>query len=111
MHLLSYLSRRGLRLVTSPLGCVVGDALADNCSIGIRVNQLGGGLSHFADYNRWALGDSRLDWYYRQAGQAQDAWGTPMVWTTDDVTDYRHRPQNQYVDSHNRVDVESGAME
>lgn len=69
------------------LGCTE-DAETDACAIDITTNSLGTD-DHYAKYNAWRVGDTKLDWYGGQVSQGSymgtPASGTPMAWTTNQV--------------------------
>ncbi|XP_042220003.1 alpha-amylase-like [Homarus americanus] len=62
------------------------NAETDVCAIDITVSSLGT-ADHYAKYNAWRQGDTKLDWYGAQASQGsyqgQSASGSPLAWTTN----------------------------
>ncbi|XP_057380580.1 alpha-amylase-like [Daphnia carinata] len=61
-------------------------AETSQCSISINATALGTG-THWAKYDAWRVGDTKLDWFGVQPGQGiyqtYVAYGTPLAWTTN----------------------------
>ena len=66
-------------------GCTE-NAATSPCAISIAYNSLGTS-SHYAKYNDWSVGDTKLDWYGREPGQGThngaQAEGSVMAWTSN----------------------------
>ncbi|XP_065557068.1 alpha-amylase 1-like [Artemia franciscana] len=88
-------------------GCVE-DAETSECAIDISVNSLGT-TEHYAKYNAWNTGETKLDWYGVQAGQGlyngAPAEGTALAWTSKSSTDPGFQPLNVYGDHYWMVDT------
>ncbi|XP_050739705.1 alpha-amylase-like [Eriocheir sinensis] len=88
-------------------GCTE-NAETDACAIDIETNSLGA-EDHYAKYDAWRAGDTKLDWYGPQASQGTylgtAASGTPMAWTTSDSGASGHQDLNTYGEHYWMVDM------
>ncbi|XP_046634592.1 alpha-amylase-like isoform X2 [Daphnia pulicaria] len=83
------------------------NAETSDCAISIEVNSLGVG-THWAKYDAWRVGDTKLDWFGAQVGQGTynglPAYGTPLAWTTNKPDQIQHHPLNEWGDAYWMVD-------
>ncbi|XP_045603585.2 alpha-amylase isoform X2 [Procambarus clarkii] len=84
------------------------DAESDPCSLDITVNKLGTN-EHYDKYNAWRQGDTKLDWYGAQEGQGNyngvQAFGTPLVWTTNNPSAPEYQELNTFGEHYWMVDM------
>lgn len=80
-------------------GCT-DDVTLDACAIPIRTHLLGT-IDHYDHYNSWRVEDYHLDWHGPEPGQGtyvgQEASGTPLAWTTNNVLSPGYQELNRYV--------------
>ncbi|XP_071515964.1 alpha-amylase-like isoform X2 [Panulirus ornatus] len=79
-----------------------------HCAIDMTTNPLGA-TSHYAKYDSWRLGDTRLDWMGGQVGQGtyrgQPASGTAMAWTSNHSSSPGYQELNTFGDHYWMADV------
>ncbi|KZS14665.1 Alpha-amylase 1 [Daphnia magna] len=89
-------------------GCVE-DASTSPCAIPIQIASLGT-TAHYAKYDAWAVGDTRLDWYGTQVGQGsytgQPASGTPLAWTSNKPSEAGYQELNAWGDHYWMVEMD-----
>jgi len=85
------------------------NAESDVCAVGMTVNSLGSG-DHYAKYDAWRVGDTKLDWYGSQAAQGsymgQQASGTSLAWTTNTPGEDGYQELNKWGDHYWMVDMD-----
>ncbi|XP_064597807.1 pancreatic alpha-amylase-like [Liolophura sinensis] len=79
------------------------------CAIPVRYRPIGTG-SHYQKYIDWCKGDQMLDWEGAESGQGKyenmSPHGSPLVWTTNDVTSSAYQSVNSYGGSYWLLDVD-----
>lgn len=89
-------------------GCT-DDVATDACAIPIRTHLLGT-IEHYDKYNSWRVGDTHFDWHGVEPGQGtyagEEAFGTPMAWTTNNVLSPGFQELNKFGDHFWMVDME-----
>ncbi|KAI9550247.1 hypothetical protein GHT06_001534 [Daphnia sinensis] len=89
------------------------NAATSDCSISINATSLGTG-SHWAKYDAWRVGDTKLDWFGAQPGQGYyqtfGAFGTPLAWTTNEPGD-GYQQLNTWGPNHWMVDLQMNCDE
>ncbi len=84
--------------------CSIYSIASNDISINIcqhlfQTNSLGVG-AHWAKYDAWRVGDTKLDWFGAQPGQGTyndaTAYGTPLAWTTSNQAISGYHPLNKY---------------
>ncbi|CAG0880034.1 unnamed protein product [Cyprideis torosa] len=75
------------------------DTESDPCAIDITVTSLGE-TQHYAKYNAWRIGDTRLDW--NGVEEEQGAYngelpeGSPLAWTSSSSGNPGYQPENRF---------------
>ncbi|XP_069188090.1 alpha-amylase [Procambarus clarkii] len=89
-------------------GCTE-NAETDACAIDITVSSLGSEV-HYAKYDAWRVGDTKLDWYGAQASQGsyqgQTAFGSPLAWTTNVPGNAGYQELNTFGEHYWMIDME-----
>lgn len=84
-------------------GCT-DDVTTDACAVSIQTHLLGT-IEHYDRYNSWRVGDLHLDWHGAESGQGayegQEALGTPLAWTTDNILSPGYQELNTSVAKYN----------
>ncbi|XP_037799098.1 alpha-amylase-like [Penaeus monodon] len=85
------------------------NADTDACAIDIIPSSLGTD-SHYAKYDAWREGDTKLDWFGAQAGQGSymgaAASGSPLAWTTNQAGGAGHQDLNTFGEHYWMIDME-----
>jgi len=85
------------------------DARISDCAIDIRIREVGRG-GKFTQYNDYAKGDMKLDFYgpeYNQgSSNGQEAEGTALQWTTNDKSNDLYNKFNRHGDHYWVLDME-----
>ncbi|XP_046656473.1 uncharacterized protein LOC124349713 isoform X3 [Daphnia pulicaria] len=90
------------------------DAETSECAVSVQMNSLGVGTP-WVGYDAWRVGDTKLDWFGAQAGQGtymgSPAFGTPLVWTTNNPAKPEYQPLNKWGDANHMVDFNMDCSE
>lgn len=90
------------------------NAETSDCSISINATSLGTG-PHWAKYDAWREGDTKLDWFGVQPGQGiyetYVAYGTPLAWTTNAPGENGYQQLNTWGPNNWMVDLQMNCDE